>query len=453
VLRLEALEDRTVPSAPSLGPRGAYVETDLVSDIPGLALLTDANLKNPWGTSFGADGSFSIADQQTNVSTQYAVTEAGVRAQAPTIAIPTTAVGPQGPTGEANNDTSSFLVNGTPATFIYANLNGTITAWNSSAGTTAQLKAATTGAVYTGLVMQSTASGDFLYAANPKQGRIDVFDSSFNGVTLSSGAFVDPLLPAGLVPFNVEDVDGDLYVAYAKGGPPVAKTVVPEGSGAIAVFDTSGNFIKQFTSGGKLASPWGITLAPHGFGEFSGALLVGNFSYVATEINAFDPVSGTYLGTLTDSNGNPLLQGNNGLWDLTFGNRGKGGLPVTLYFTSGLNAETDGLFGAITPAPRPGIASGAGQESSPEFVFSNSGVPLIAGNPGIGSAADEGSGVTSNPAAAPPPVLAWTSQGIAPSVASALEISPTMAAGPHQDVINQLFANLSSGADDATWII
>jgi hypothetical protein len=302
--------------------------------------------------------------------------------------------------------------------------------------------------------MQSTDSADFLHAANPKQGRIDVFDRSFHGVTLSSGAFVDPLLPAGLVPFNVEDVDGDLYVAYAKGGPPVAKTVAPEGSGAIAVFDTSGNFIKQLTSGRKLASPWGITLALHGFGEFSGALLVGNFSYVATEINAFDPVSGAYLGTLADSSGNTLLQGDNGLWDLTFGNRGKGGLPVTLYFTSGLNAESDGLLGAITPTPRPGIAGSAGQESNLEFLFSSSGVIEMAGNPGTGRTADdEGSGVMNNPVAAPPPEMAWGSPAAAPSTGSVPRTLATLTASPHHDLLNQLFATLPSGADDAAWIM
>ena len=160
--RLEALEDRIVPSAPALGPRGAYAQTNLVSDIPGLALLTDSNLKNPWGNSFGADGSFSISDQSTNVSTLYAVKQSGVSVESPTVAIPTTAAGPQGPTGQANNTTSSFLVNGTPAAFIYADLNGTISAWNSSAGTTAQVEATTAGAGYTGLNLQSTAAGDFL---------------------------------------------------------------------------------------------------------------------------------------------------------------------------------------------------------------------------------------------------------------------------------------------------
>jgi uncharacterized protein (TIGR03118 family) len=280
------------------------------------------------------------------------VTAAGVSQAPPTVAMPTNAAAQQGPTGQAHNDTSSFLVNGTPASFIFADLNGSISAWNSSAGATAQVEATTAGAIYTGLVLQSTAAGDFLYAANARQGRIDVFDGSFKPVPLGTegfGNFVDPQLPAGLVPFNVEDVNGDLYVAYALGGPPAGKAAAPEGVGAVAVFDTNGNFIKQMISGGKLASPWGITLAPASFGQFGGDLLVGNFSYAATEINAFDPLSGVYLGTLADSSGNTLLKGDNGLWDLTFGNGGDGGLPGTLYFTTGLNAETDGLLGAIDP--------------------------------------------------------------------------------------------------------
>jgi uncharacterized protein (TIGR03118 family) len=352
------MEDRTVPSASALGPQSAYVQTNLVSDIPGLALLTDLSLKNPWGTAFSADGSFSIANQATNVSTLYAVTEARVTAEAPTVAIPTTAAGLQGPTGEVSNNTSSFLVNGTPASFIYADLNGTISAWNPGAGTTAQVAATTAGAAYTGLDMESTAAGDFLYAANVKQGTIDVFDGSFTRVTLPAGAFVDPVLPVGMVPFNVEAVNGKLYVAYAPAGLPAARRLAPEGAGAIAVFDLGGNFIEQLAAGGKLASPWGITLAPPSFGVFGGAMLVGNFSYLATEINAFDPTSGAYLGTLTDGSGNPLLAGDNGLWDLTFGIGGNGGLPTILYFATGLNDEANGLFGAITPAPRPGIAHG-----------------------------------------------------------------------------------------------
>jgi hypothetical protein len=221
--------------------------------------------------------------------------------------------------------------------------------------------------------MGSNALGDFLFAANPKQGRIDVYNTSFVFQSLGPNAFQDPSLPAGLVPFNVDNINGVLYVTYATAGLPAARKSAPEGVGAVAAFDTSGNFIMQVTSGGKLASPWGITLAPPTFGQFGGDLLVGNFSYQAGEINAFDPVSGAYLGTLADENGNTLLSGSQGLWYLTFGNGGNGGLADTLYFTAGLNAETDGLFGAIIPTPEAGNSQGMAQT-----------VPLAVASPFVG---------------------------------------------------------------------
>jgi uncharacterized protein (TIGR03118 family) len=340
----------------AVGTQNGYVQTNLVSDGTVPAQLTDPNLQNPWGISESPTGPFSVADQKTSVDTSYSVTAAGVSVASAPVTIPKTAAGPQGPTGQVYNNTSSFLVNGTPGTYIFADLNGTISAWNGSAGTTAQVEATTTGAAYTGLDIESTPSGDFLYAANPKQGRIDVFNSSFALTSLGPNAFKDPLLPAGLVPFNVEGVNGDLYVSYGAAGAPAARNLAPEGSGAIAVFDTSGNFINQLTAGGKLASPWGMILAPSTFGEFGGALLVGNFSYADPKIIAFDPVSGAYLGTLIDASGNTLLGDAQGIWDMTFGNGGNGGLPGTLYFATGLTQELDGLFGAIDPLPR--IASG-----------------------------------------------------------------------------------------------
>ncbi len=329
----------------------AFLQTNLVSDIPGLAAITDPTLKNPWGVSSSATSPFWVSDQGASLATLYAVTAAGVSKNALQVTIPTTASGPQGPTGQVNNNTSSFLVNGTPANFIFANLNGTISAWNSSAGTTAQVQATTTGAVYTGLAIGSNASGPLLYAANGAQNRIDVFSGSFAPVNLGANAFrdSDPRL-TGLVPFNVQNIGGNIYVTYAPPGRP-AQISAPEGMGAVAIFDTSGNLIQTLIADSKLASPWGIALAPASFGEFGGDLLVGNFSFAVSEINAFDPVTGAFRGTISNANGDPII--NSGLWSLKFGNAGNNGDPNTLFFTAGINGEADGLFASLRPVPEP----------------------------------------------------------------------------------------------------
>ena len=339
--------------AATTGTAGATVfsQTNLVSDVPGLAPITDANLKNPWGVSFGATSPFWVSDQATNVSTLYSVTSAGVSKLGLTVAIPQTASGPQGPTGQVSNSTSSFVVNGAPANFIFANLNGTISAWNGILGTGAQIQATTPGALYTGLAIGSGASGPLIYAANGAQNRVDVFNGTFAPVSLGSAAFQDsdPRL-AGLVPFNVQDIGNEIYVTYAP-ATRSAQISAPEGVGGVAVFDANGNLIRTLVMDSKLAAPWGVALAPAGFGGFGGDLLVGNFSYAVSEINAFDPTTGAFLGTITDGNGNPII--NSGLWDLTFGNGGNGGDRDTLYFAAGINGEADGLFGAIAPVPEP----------------------------------------------------------------------------------------------------
>jgi uncharacterized protein (TIGR03118 family) len=263
--------------------------------------------------------------------------------------------GPQGPTGQVNNPFASalnpaFVVNGTPANFIFANLNGTISAWNGGLGTTAQITATTPGAVYTGLAIAGNSVIPIpptLYAANGAQNRIDVFNSSFAPIN-SPGGFVNPT--TGLVPFNVQTIGGNVYVTYAPAGGRPAQINVPEGNGAVAEFDTNGNLIKQLITGGHLASPWGIDLAPAGFGQFGGDLLVGNFSFDASEINAFDPITGAFIGSIPIDTG---ANGPGGLWALIFGNGGSNGDPNTLFFTDGINGEADGLFGSISAVPEP----------------------------------------------------------------------------------------------------
>jgi uncharacterized protein (TIGR03118 family) len=328
-----------------------FVQTDLVSDIPGLATMTDPNLANPWGMSFSATSPFWISDQRTNVATLYSV-NGGTVAKVPlVVSIPTTATGPQGPTGQVNNsNVTSFLIggNGQAANFIFANLNGTISAWNGSAGTTSSVQVATPGAVYTGLTINTAQTR--IYAANGAgSGSIQVFNNSFAPVSLLPGAFTDPTLPAGLIPFNVQDIGGKVYVTYAPSGRP-AQIAATAGMGVVSVFDENGAFLQRLITGSQLASPWGITLAPSGFGAFGGDLLVGNFSFAASEINAFNPVTGAFLGTIPIDTGTAA---SGGLWSLSFGNGGAAGDPNTLFFTDGINGETDGLFGSISAVPEP----------------------------------------------------------------------------------------------------
>ena len=315
---------------------GNIVQTNLVSDVPGLAIATDPNLANPWGVSFSPTSPFWVSDEATNVATLYQGTGAIV-AKVVTV--------PGGPTGQVFNSagTGNFLVGGTPASFIFDTLGGAIYGWNNGAGSAAQLEASTTGASFTGLALDNNGAGNFLYAANNAGvGGIDVFNSSFAPTTLS-GSFTDPNLPAGYVPYNIQNINGDLYVEYENPASP--RTL---GSGAVSVFDANGNFISELIGpGGQLESPWGITIAPSGFFEFAGDLLVGNFGN--GEINAFNPSTGAFLGTLTDSNGNPIV--NQDLWSLDVDPGSSN--PNAVYFTAGIDHQTEGLFGELTSTPEP----------------------------------------------------------------------------------------------------
>jgi uncharacterized protein (TIGR03118 family) len=329
-----------------------FVQTNLVSSIAGLAEVTDPSLVNPWGISESATSPFWVSDQGTNESTLVTVNSAGVSVPTLTVTTPQTASGPQGPTGQVSNSTTGFDVGttGRPAAFIFANLNGTISAWNPSVGAAGTVPAVTEvttpGASYTGLAIDSATV--HLFAATATG--IHVFNSSFQAVSLSAGAFSNPsATAAGLVPFNVQEINGNIYVTYAPAGH-ANQTTATAGMGAVAVFTTSGTLIRQLVTGGALASPWGVTLAPTSFGAFGGDLLVGNFSASDSEINAFDATTGTFDGSIPID----LAPGDTpgGLWDLTFGNGGNGGSTDTLFFTDGIDGETAGLFGSImVPEP------------------------------------------------------------------------------------------------------
>ncbi len=322
----------------------AYVQHNLVADLPGLADHTDTNLLNPWGISLSGTSPFWISDNHSGLSTLY---NSSGTPQALIVNIPSAAGAgtPGAPTGTIFNGTTNFTVSGTtPARFIFAGEDGTISAWAS--GTNAVLKAnnAAAGAVYKSLASGSSGGSNYLYAADFHNGKIDAFDANFAPATLA-GSFADATIPAGFAPFNVQNIGGLLYVTYAKQGPGAQDDSPGPGNGFVNVFDTSGHMLQRLISGGVLNSPWGITKAPAGFGGFGEALLVGNFG--DGRINAFNPTNGLWLGTVNDTNGNPVsLQG---LWALAFGNGGNGGEPHTLYFTAGFNGENDGLFGSLAP--------------------------------------------------------------------------------------------------------
>ena len=346
-----------------------YIQQNLVSDIPGVAAITDPNLVNPWGLSASASSPWWISDNGTGLATLYNGNTGAI--QGLVVTLPTAGGGtpPSAPTGQVFNSTASdFVINGgTKASFIFATENGTISAWNGAQGTNAHLEVdnAASGAVYKGLALGTAGSNNFLYAANFNSGRIDVFNGSFAPTTLS-GSFTDPTLPAGYAPFDIQNIGGKLYVTYAKQDAAKHDDVAGAGNGYVDVFDTSGNLLERLDSNGDLNSPWGMALAPSTFGAFSGDLLVGNFG--DGTINVYDPtVVGDFLGTLKDSNGNPITI--QGLWGLAFGNGGSAGPTSTLYFTAGIpgpggNVEDHGLFGDVVASPEPStiwiMASGLG---------------------------------------------------------------------------------------------
>ncbi len=326
----------------------AYFQQNLVSDLPGVADHIDPNLVNPWGIAFGPTTPFWIADNHTGVSTVYDGN--GVQAHA-AVPIPGPAGSklPGAPTGIVFNSTTDFTVApGQPAKYLFATEDGTIVGWDSGAAAVLKVDLSALGTVYKGLALGSSGGKNYLYATNFNAGRVEVFDANFTPVALT-GSFTDPNLAAGFAPFGIQNIGGKLYVTYAL--PDAAKhdDVSGPGHGYVSVFDTSGQFLKRFASQGPLNSPWGVVLAPAGFGGFGGALLVGNFGDGL--INAFNPTTGAWLGSLEDGSGKALSI--EGLWGLTFGNGSKAGHLHTLYFTAGItgggNVEDHGLFGSIVP--------------------------------------------------------------------------------------------------------
>ena len=326
--------------APTYIHADSFTQINLVSNVPNLASTTDPNLKNPWGVAFSPTSPFWVSNQGSGTATLYN----GAGTIAPlVVTIPPGATPPSGPTGQIFNAAPGFLLsNGQSARFVFDTLNGSIVGWNT--GTSAEQVHSTAGAVYTGLAQATKSGSTYIYAASVT-GQIHVFDSSWSEVSTFVGKFSDPNLPTGLTPFNIKTVGSNLYVTFAA----LTPTGAPLPGGVVDEFDSSGNLLKRIATGGPLAAPWGITLAPAKFGSFSNDLLIGNFGN--GEILAYDPLTDAFLGTLNGANGQPLV--NSFLWALETRTGGSNVNLDAVYFTAGINHEQDGLFGEITATPTP----------------------------------------------------------------------------------------------------
>jgi uncharacterized protein (TIGR03118 family) len=335
----------------SAAPANAYVVHNLVSDGVHPADTTDPNLVNAWGLTAGPTTPWWVADNGTDLSTLY--TAAGAK-----VALEVQVGG--GPTGAVFNGTTSFVVtNGTasgPALFLFASEDGAIRGWNPavpppppSHQAQVAVDRSSVGAIYKGLAIGSTpSSGPLLYATDFHNGRVDVFDGSFNLVS-TPGAFTDPGLPTGYAPFGIQSIGTQVFVTYAKQDADREDEIGGQSLGFVDVFDMSGAFQGRVATRGQLNAPWGLALAPDSFGRFAGDLLVGNFG--DGEIHAFQLEDGTWVprGALRGTDGRRIAI--DGLWALEFGNGAPNNGPTdTLFFTAGPDEESHGLFGTIRSA-------------------------------------------------------------------------------------------------------
>jgi uncharacterized protein (TIGR03118 family) len=327
-----------------------YTQTNLVSNISGMAASTDPHLKNPWGLARGAATPFWAANNGDGTSTLYT----GLGQIIPrvfTVPAPPDKPGTSTPTGVVFNGTTDFAASpGNPSIFIFVTEDGTISGWNPTnpdpSAAVIKVDNSKKGAVYKGATMSQVGGRHFLYVANFHSGRIEVYDAKFNRVHLSEELFDDDRLPHGFAPFNVQAIGKNIYVMYAKQDAEKKDEVGGPGLGFVDVFSPAGKLRARLQHTAWLNAPWGVALAPGEFGEFSHALLVGNFQ--GKNIAAFNPVTGKFIGNMHNPDGTVLKI--DGLWALSFGN-GTVASATTLFFTAGINDEADGLFGSLTPVP------------------------------------------------------------------------------------------------------
>ena len=352
----------TTAQKPKLALSQFYAQHNLLSDGAVLADLTDSAVVNAWGLVSGPTTPWWIADNGTGKTTLYNVSTGTIQA---TFTVPGVGTDQGNPTGIVFNGGTGFVINNgigsSAARFIFASEDGTLSAFRGNPIVTVvpNAEAPAHGAIYEGLAIDSETAGQFLYATDFHNGRVDIFDSSFHAVNIAGG-FTDPNLPAGFAPFGIQNIDGTIYVTYALQDAEQEDDVAGPGNGFVDAYDTAGNFIRRVASAGELNSPWGLALAPADFGRFSGDLLVGNFGN--GRIHVFDPTKLTSdgefeaVGLLHSARGKPIQI--DGLWALQFGHgttaTSPNGLTNTLFFTAGPSDEEHGLFGSLVAVPPPG---------------------------------------------------------------------------------------------------
>ena len=341
---------------PVIAPGSAYRQTNFVSDWPGVGLIQDPLLVNPWGITFRGTSPFWVANNGTSTSTLYRG-DTGVP-PSPVVKNPGLAgiTIPGGlPTGTVGNSTVDFVVTSGMASgaanFIFSSITGNISGWNANVpapgSTQAVIMASHPGHVYTGLAIGNNGA-NLLYAADFANDKIDVFNATFALTTVPGGFAKDVTIPAAFHPFNIQNIGGSLYIAYARIDPMTGLDIEGVGNGFVRKYDTNG--VRDLTfaiNQGQLNSPWGLVRASANFGIFSNALIVGNFGEGNPSLHAYNPTSGAFLGTLQDESGNGIVIDE--LWGLIFGNGGNGGDVDTMYFAAGIGEEEHGLFGSLKP--------------------------------------------------------------------------------------------------------
>jgi uncharacterized protein (TIGR03118 family) len=324
-----------------------YVQTNLVSDIPGLAPTTDHFLVNPWGIARAPAGPWWVSDNGTGVSTLY--TGAGVPVEIPAgvqfvVNIPNApgSSGNASPTGTVFNGSTDFHGD----VFIFVSEDGIISGWNPAVNllnAVIEVNHSAT-AIYKGVTIASFSGSNYLYAADFHTGVLEIFDKNFQPFSFGVNAFVDPQIPDGFGPFNVQAIGNAVVVTYAKQDKDAEDEVAGKGLGFVDVFTPNGTLLMRLESGDWMNAPWGVALAPANFGELSNRLLIGNFG--SGQIAAFDAEDGSFVSFLKQSPGAPMKI--NGLWGLEFGNGGPAGPTNSLFFAAGHANEHHGLFGTIT---------------------------------------------------------------------------------------------------------